>query len=111
MNLNKKIINFKVSGIKCDVPGCTFLDTTIKVKEYKDWLNKPCPLCGAPLLTEKDYQAVKWIQFVERFFNCPGILQVTNLVLWIFGKNKRYKFDADMNGTGQIKFKNIREEK
>ena len=44
-----------VKGIKCDNPKCDFVDMSVKFEDYKDWVNKPCPKCGANLLTEIDF--------------------------------------------------------
>ncbi len=42
-------------GIFCDNPDCGWGDETIKVEDYKDWVNKPCPDCGESVLTQDDF--------------------------------------------------------
>ena len=48
-----EIVKIKqIGGIKCDNPSCDFRDESIPVEDYKNWLNKPCPICGSNLLTK-----------------------------------------------------------
>ena len=54
-----KAMSFEIKGIKCDAQGCDYNDDTAKFEEYDQWLNKPCPKCGANLLTETDLNACK----------------------------------------------------
>jgi len=55
-----------LGGLKCDKPGCGYIIKDVPVKDYKDWINKPCPLCGSNLLTEADYQCfMKTLSFVN----------------------------------------------
>lgn len=44
---------FRFRGIKCD--SCDFKDESVPFSEYESYLNKKCPICGAPLLTQEDY--------------------------------------------------------
>jgi hypothetical protein len=57
----------KISGIKCD--RCEWKDISVKFKEYKHYVNKPCPLCGDNLLTEKHYKLTKNITRFTTVFN------------------------------------------
>lgn len=95
-----KAANLMIKGIKYDNPNCDFMDNTVEFKDYKDWLNKPCPKCGENLLTQKDLDAVK------------ALIKITNIVNWIMkpfiqlnNNTKRTIMIAEMNGTGQVKFK------
>ena len=54
MDENKMQLN--VSGIVCDNHKCDFRDDSVKMEDYPQWVNKPCPRCGENLLTEDDYQ-------------------------------------------------------
>ena len=61
----------KLGAIKCDVPHCNYRNETVALDDYRDWLNKPCPVCGANLLTEADLKTldillciIKWINRV-----------------------------------------------
>ena len=50
----EKNIEFTESGLQCD--SCDWKDATITFANYKEWLNRPCPKCGANVLTEQDYK-------------------------------------------------------
>ena len=90
-------VNLNIKGIKCDNPDCDFRDDTVQSQNYKSWLNKPCPQCGANLLTEADLKVVK---------RMIGITNLTNCILKPFTKpNKDAKRMAmEVNGTGQVTF-------
>lgn len=95
-----KAVNLNIKGIKCDNPSCDFRDDTVEFQDYGTWLNKPCPKCRANLLTEADLKAVK---------RMIGIANLINRILRPFvkpdKKTKRMTVIAEMNGTGEIKFK------
>ena len=46
-------------GIRCD--ACDWKNPNIKVEDCESWLNKPCPKCGANLLTETDLKILKFL--------------------------------------------------
>lgn len=48
-----KTIQHEISGIQCD--SCDWKDMSIQSDDYEEWINKPCPECGANLLTQADY--------------------------------------------------------
>lgn len=62
-------LTFNVSGLKCDNPECNYKDETIQYSEYKNYINYPCPCCGSPLLTKKDYRLVKRFELFTKIFN------------------------------------------
>ena len=72
-----EIVEIKqIGGIKCDNPSCDFRDESVPVEDYKNWLNKPCPICGSNLLTKKDYKSVKRLLSTIKIINKIGkILQ------------------------------------
>lgn len=88
-----------IEGIKCDNPKCDFNDTSVTFDAYRDWLNKPCPKCGAVLLTEKDLKAVKRLMATTHFLN---------LLLKPFVKINRdtkcTRIPVEMDGTGRMTF-------
>ena len=53
----KNAIEINVEGIQCDT--CPYEEPEVKMEDYPDWLNKPCPQCGENLLTEEDYEVAK----------------------------------------------------
>ena len=61
------VVEIVGGGLKCDNPNCEWHDDSIKVEDYKDWVNVPCPSsCGSNLLTEDDYN--KTLAFVYQLF-------------------------------------------
>ncbi len=65
----EKHIEFSQSGIKCDNPECDFRDDEVKEEDYKDWLDRPCPKCGANLLTQEDYENSLKFEAAVNFIN------------------------------------------
>jgi hypothetical protein len=100
-----KAMDYKILGIKCDAPGCDFKDPTVSFDNYKLWLNKPCPKCGANLLTQADYDTCLYIIKIARILNTPGIKHIYILFNFLFGRRKLIKFKGEMNGTGEVNFK------
>lgn len=60
------------SFLKCDAPGCDHLETHGSLCE--SMVGKPCPKCGANLLTADDYAA--WLAFLPQYeaMKAAGIL-------------------------------------
>ncbi|KKM24506.1 hypothetical protein LCGC14_1604420 [marine sediment metagenome] len=56
-----KAVAIEIAGLQCDVDGCDYEDLSIDVNEYEQYVNVPCPDCGAALLTEADHELVKAI--------------------------------------------------
>lgn len=65
--MNKTSIDIK--GIKCDREGCGYRDDSVKFKEYKKWVNKPCPKCGMNLLTRKEFLLCKFLVITIKIAN------------------------------------------
>lgn len=78
-----EIVEIKqIGGIKCDNPSCDFRDESVPVEDYKNWLNKPCPICGSNLLTKKDYKSVKRLLSTIKIINKIGkILPIPKTML------------------------------
>lgn len=56
----------EVKGLRCDNPYCNYKDITVERKDYEKYVNYPCPWCGAPILTLKDYKALCILEKVEK---------------------------------------------
>lgn len=65
----EKAIQLDIGGIKCDTEGCEYRDESVKVEEYLNWLNKPCPRCNGNLLTQSDYNNVQMLLSIEKMMN------------------------------------------
>jgi len=81
--MTKKIIEIKqVNKIECD--SCEFFilnENPNKLSNVDEYVNKPCPKCGANLLTPHDYKDyLKFIQLVNRANRWLGWLS------YFFGK-------------------------
>ena len=65
-------INTYISGLKCDNPNCNYKDMSIKVEDYKNWINAPCPRCGESLLTQEQYdETQKFVEFTKQAKSSP----------------------------------------
>ena len=56
---DNKILDFNINGLRCDAPDCDFIDMDITLDQYPNYLNAPCPKCGANLLTQEDFDIVQ----------------------------------------------------
>lgn len=56
-------------GINCDNTSCGWNDQSIRVEDYKDWVNKPCPDCGENLLTEEDFNKTNQLMDAIKLIN------------------------------------------
>jgi hypothetical protein len=72
----RNAIEMNISGIKCDAIGCDYRDPSATFAQYQDYVDKPCPKCGANLLTKADYDAamkikriVKWLNIYWKIFH------------------------------------------
>lgn len=93
--MDKKALELKIKGIKCD--NCDYKNENVKFEEYKEWLNRPCPECGANLLTQEDLDVVQTLISLANILN--GILPEPE-------ENKEEViFNVEMNGTGEVNFK------
>jgi hypothetical protein len=66
------VIWMEITGIKCDNPACGYHENTVPFTNFSDYINKPCPDCGANLLTEKDALSIiryhEAVNFVNKWF-------------------------------------------
>ncbi len=60
------------NGLKCDC--CSYRDDSVRFADYKANINKPCPQCGANLLTQEEYNIC--FIMVERVKKIKKILSV-----------------------------------
>ena len=83
------------SGLKCDTLGCDYRNDIIVFEDYPKYINKPCPNCGGPLLTEKDYKhCVRVIKLVK-------VLHWINPLNWFGYKPKEtYNINIHYNNDG-----------
>jgi len=65
----EKRIEVNSGGLQCDNPACDWTDPTVQVKDYKNWLNAPCPKCGENVLTEEDLDNALFLHSIAGFIN------------------------------------------
>ncbi|MDY0394768.1 hypothetical protein ACFSMW_06710 [Virgibacillus halophilus] len=95
-----KAMELNIKGIKCD--NCDYKNMGVKFEEYDQWLNKPCPKCGANLLTQEDVDSMDML------------IQIAEMTNEIFPDgfdgddskgeefNKRIKGVVNMDGSGKV---------
>jgi len=87
----------RINGLKCDNPTCDYKDMSIPVGDYEKYINMPCPKCGAPLLTQADYDVV---MKVMRVMNNPLVHLLGKIVNKALPEETDKIYHATMNGTG-----------
>lgn len=90
----KDAVQFNIGGIKCDNPECDYMNQSVELEDYPNWLNRPCPKCGSNLLTQADYDNVK------------AIIELTGIINQSLGPvedDERVGIaTVRMNGTGKV---------
>lgn len=95
---NEPAVTMTGGGIKCDNPNCDYWNPDVRMEDYKHWVNKPCPKCGANLLTKEDYKNVKVLMALTRAMNFIGKICPSK-----GNKNEDMaKMTVSMNGTGKM---------
>lgn len=89
-----KAITTHIQGIKCDNKNCDFRDMSVPYEDYAKWVNKPCPKCGANLLTAHDYKVCQTVMALSKLF---GRIEVPE-------KDVDTKMDIELDGTDKIVF-------
>ena len=98
-----KLVEITISGIKCDNEDCDYHDDSVDRDNYPAYVNKPCPECGANLLTQEDYDTVVLLEKLQ------VDLDVT-IPKDFFGDDDEASFDVEMNGSGTFKLVERKEE-
>lgn len=65
--MNRNAIEWAGQSLKCDAEGCDHVETVQDITA--DLIGKPCPKCGANLLTKDDYEAGQTLVGVINAFN------------------------------------------
>ncbi len=97
----------QIKGIQCDAEGCDYStdegawgDTPEEIKATSEtYLNKPCPKCGAPLLTQADHYAL-----MEMLAIAPIATSLEELVYKgePIPREHMIEVELKMDGTGKI---------
>ena len=60
----KKIEQMQDIRIKCDMPGCGWVECVTK-EQLPDWHRKPCPKCGAgEIVSDHDLEVFRYLKFL-----------------------------------------------
>lgn len=94
-------------GLRCDAPGCGYLDPVPELTpEYlMANIGRPCPKCGASLLTKEDAETTLLLQAVVGIVNAKGIGYMAELAAK-GEKPIRERWAAEMDGSGKMEFVN-----
>jgi len=90
-------LSLNIKGIKCDNSNCDYYDMEVPFEDYDNWLDKPCPKCGMNLLTQEDYNNIKMLICIKDFVN--------ENIVYEDGGEEKVKLSVEMNGTGNMIFK------
>ena len=62
-----KNVEISITGLKCD--HCDWADMSILFSDYEQNINRPCPNCGGPILTQEEYDDCVAMMEMADFIN------------------------------------------
>lgn len=65
--MSEPALILKIARLKCDAPSCDYEDTEARLTV--ELVGKPCPKCGANLLTEEDFLLCKQLEVLTELTN------------------------------------------
>lgn len=71
ITMTKEQIEVQQQGLKCDATDCDYTYVFNETDTYTAYLNKPCPECGANLLTQEDHDTMMQIMALMEYANSP----------------------------------------
>ena len=77
-----EIMKVDIRGIKCDARNCDYNNDDVVFEEYSEWVGRPCPLCGANLLTQEAHDHAKAFIALSK--------KINKWFGWMFPKVKKY---------------------
>jgi hypothetical protein len=92
-------VAIEVRGLKCDAEGCNYSDMSVNSEDYSEYVDAPCPDCGASLLTLEDYAA--FLTLVE------AINMVNELDLPVSEDDELIETRITMDGSGKVNWRSI----
>lgn len=91
--MKKKMIEPSVTGLKCDNPDCDWVDMSIPVDDYPQYVGAKCPKCGEVILTKTDFKAIKRLLRFVKFLNLFSVFVKDN------GERTKMRLASDGNGN------------
>jgi ssDNA-binding Zn-finger/Zn-ribbon topoisomerase 1 len=114
MKEENKLIELSGGGIKCDNPNCDYRDESISWDDYestiKEFLDKPCPKCGSPLLSKEDADSIRNLhRAIDKLNNLTEeerklVGSLLGIDLNPLDTNDHEDYRIEMNGTGSMNF-------
>jgi len=101
---NKDLIESRVAFIQCDAKSCDYKTTDVG-DDYKVFLNKPCPNCGASLLTQEDIDSQESMQSILKSINSMA-RHITGIDM-SNGDDRTEILEYEGDGNGGIKITSI----
>ena len=98
--MDKEPVQISISGIKCD--SCDYRNAEVPVEDYPKWVNKPCPNCGANLLTKEDYVATMHLMNIIDLFN--EVMSPLTESIPEVPEEKKLRYSVEFDGTGNVSF-------
>jgi hypothetical protein len=95
-------MELEIYGIKCDTKHCNYRDDNVQFEDYPNWIDKPCPVCGGNLLTQKNYESCLRMKKIAR------LITALRWINPIFYLKSLYKLitKKSLDENLQIKFEN-----
>lgn len=100
----KQVLELNIGGIKCDREGCDYSDASIKVQDYPEWINKPCPNCSENLLTQADFDNVQRLLRTSNLLNSMSPEELALMGVYMPEDDEIVQMNIEMNGTGKVEF-------
>lgn len=109
MNNPLLAIQLQAHGLKCDAPGCNHHDPRPTLTDFSiaDNIGRPCPQCGANLLTHQDaamlFRMKRWVCWIN-IVAFPFMVLCLPITLWKrLRRTHTEPFHCHMNGTGSVR--------
>jgi len=99
----RKAVTIESMGIKCDAPECDYHDANavFDIDNPEEWLDRPCPKCGASLLTQEDLNTIiasrKMMDAINEMAERMGLVPDDSEV----DESDMVAVTMDYNGTGK----------
>lgn len=94
----QELVEANIGGLKCDALACEYKDENVKVEDYAKYIDRPCPECGASLLTQADYYHVQNLLRVLDMFSGLPQQEVAETA-----DGQQAKISLELNGTGELR--------
>ncbi len=105
----EKVIDYEVTGIKCDAKGCGYRDRSFNfdVKQLDAHIDLKCPDCEAPLMTKEDIDSMKIMIGISDVMNAAGVDGIAKALNVPISElnGPLFNVEVDMDGSGKMDLK------